>query len=400
MTVICVQCAVSFGAQRDEDRDERLRLRQNAKESGKCISQLGCSAPFATLSPSLSPSHSRRSLSLWKRYRTEMGVMSVLRGVVTVSLAGVVLAGGLLYAFQTRLIYPSNLPSGSRTTVSTPDEHGMPQYDEITLTTSDNVKIRAFVVLYRGERTEIRPTVLLLHANAGNVGHRLPIARVFALHMHCNVVALSYRGYGRSEGTYVRADFWLQLSPLHHWNGADSSLRAARMSEDYDLTLRPRWTTFCRTRNSRSRKSSSTANRLEELLRLILPPTTHSGSVVCSCFFRLRLTLLFPQIAGLIVENTFLSLPKLVPHVMPYLAPFMFLLHQRWPSEEKVQTFPSTLPVLFLSGSDDELIPPYHVAELCRLSGGKNQLVKFPNGTHSSSIFRSAFPAVDSSTRS
>lgn len=92
------------------------------------------------------------------------------------------------------------------------------------------------------------------------------------------------------------------------------------------------------------------------------------------------------QIAGVIVENTFLSLPKLVPHIMPYLAPFMFLLHQRWPSEDKVQTFPSTLPVLFLSGSDDELIPPFHVAELCRLSGGKNRLVKFPNGTHSSSL--------------
>ena len=31
-------------------------------------------------------------------------------------------------------------------------------------------------------------------------GHRLPLAKVFWKNMRCNVLALSYRGYGLSEG--------------------------------------------------------------------------------------------------------------------------------------------------------------------------------------------------------
>lgn len=326
-----------------------------------------------------------------------MGVLSILRGVATASLAGLAIAGGLLYAFQSKLIYPANLPSGSRTTVATPDEHGMPDYEEVTLTTPDGVKIRAFVVLYRGESAGIRPTVLLLHANAGNVGHRLPIARIFNINMRANVVALSYRGYGKSEGSYV-----VLASTACRNVSFDSLIRSSTVpaNVDSDSTLKPRWTTFCRIQSWRKLKSSCTDSRLEELSRLISPPTTRNGYVRTQYFpFSLSRKSLFSkltyssssQIAGLIVENTFLSLPKLVPHVMPYLAPFMFLLHQRWPSDEKVKTFPPTLPVLFLSGSSDELIPPYHVAELCRLSGGKNRLIKFPHGTHSSSPFSTSF---------
>ena len=39
-----------------------------------------------------------------------------------------------------------------------------------------------------------RPTVVLFHANAGNVGHRVPIARKFNADYKCNVFMLSYRG--------------------------------------------------------------------------------------------------------------------------------------------------------------------------------------------------------------
>jgi hypothetical protein len=60
------------------------------------------------------------------------------------------------------------------------------------------------------------------------------------------------------------------------------------------------------------------------------------------------------DIAGLILENTFLSLvrgrarsrarrqayplqPKLVPQLMPFLKPFLFVLHQKWDSESLVR---------------------------------------------------------------
>lgn len=40
----------------------------------------------------------------------------------------------------------------------------------------------------------------MFHGNGGNHGHRIPLAKVFYLKMRCNVVMLSYRGYGHSEG--------------------------------------------------------------------------------------------------------------------------------------------------------------------------------------------------------
>lgn len=40
----------------------------------------------------------------------------------------------------------------------------------------------------------------MFHGNAGNIGHRLPIARMLIAHAGCNVFMLEYRGYGISTG--------------------------------------------------------------------------------------------------------------------------------------------------------------------------------------------------------
>lgn len=157
--------------------------------------------------------------------------------------------------FQTKMVYPADFPAGSRkgmcqsqrtvavalltppsTEVSDPfSTYGMP-YDDLTLTTPDNVKIRAYLICARN-RSDIeslkrshdarrkkaeekgdtdatqplteeqaqfaksRPTILLYHANAGNMGHRIPLAHIFWNNMGCNVMMLSYRGYGLSEGS-------------------------------------------------------------------------------------------------------------------------------------------------------------------------------------------------------
>ena len=41
----------------------------------------------------------------------------------------------------------------------------------------------------------------MFHGNGGNHGHRIPLARVFYLKMRCNVLMMSYRGYGLSDGS-------------------------------------------------------------------------------------------------------------------------------------------------------------------------------------------------------
>ena len=39
-----------------------------------------------------------------------------------------------------------------------------------------------------------RPTVIMFHGNGGNMGHRIPLAKVFYVKMRCNVMMVSYRG--------------------------------------------------------------------------------------------------------------------------------------------------------------------------------------------------------------
>ncbi len=45
----------------------------------------------------------------------------------------------------------------------------MAHYEDLTLFTPDKVKIKAFLILQPKDLAPSRPTVLLLHANAGNV---------------------------------------------------------------------------------------------------------------------------------------------------------------------------------------------------------------------------------------
>ncbi|KAJ2919365.1 hypothetical protein MD484_g1028, partial [Candolleomyces efflorescens] len=70
------------------------------------------------------------------------------------------------------------------------------------------------------------------------------------------------------------------------------------------------------------------------------------------------------KISALILENTFTSLPSLVPHALPVLGPVSFLCHQKWDSINKIPLIPATTPILMLSGMEDEIVPKEHMRAL------------------------------------
>ena len=162
---------------------------------------------------------------------------NVVRFGLGIFVVGIASTASLLYLYQRSLIYPSGIPAGSRTDVMTPDKLDMP-HSEVKLQTPDGETLQVFVILQDGsveqkvrkqpkatgvEAAKSRPTVLFLHANAGNMvriaksvslpyslltdyssdhqGHRLPLAKVFYQRFGFNVVMLSYRGYGLSTGS-------------------------------------------------------------------------------------------------------------------------------------------------------------------------------------------------------
>ena len=81
------------------------------------------------------------------------------------------------------------------------------EYEDVYFKTSDGVQINAWFVPSR----EARGTLLYCHGNAGNIGDRIDIIKMFSS-LGLNVLIFDYRGYGKSagiaseKGTYLDAE--------------------------------------------------------------------------------------------------------------------------------------------------------------------------------------------------
>jgi len=268
----------------------------------------------------------------------------------TLSATGLASAAGavMLYLYQSDLLYLPSHPEGSRTQVPKPSEFGMP-YVEETLNTKDGVKIRSYIITLKDEEAAKKaPTIIYHHANAGNMGHRLPIAKVFYEKFNANVVMLSYRGYGLSEG-----------------NPSDKGLRI-----DAQTML-----DFVR------------AHPILGKTNIIAYGQSLGGAVAIDVVSRNP-----DAFAGLMIENTFLSVPKMIPHVIPMLKNLTWLCHLNWPSETSIRQIVKT-PILFLSGAKDELVPPAHMKGLYEASQTRGLKVwkEFENGTHNDTCIQPGY---------
>jgi hypothetical protein len=90
------------------------------------------------------------------------------------------------------------------------------------------------------------------------------------------------------------------------------------------------------------------------------------------------------RIAGLIVENTFTSIPHLAAHLFPFRAvkwiPGIFYKN-RYESVKKINSV--VCPVLFISGAKDDLVPYTMMNELfSKCSSNVKRLKRFPTGGH------------------
>lgn len=102
---------------------------------------------------------------------------------------------------RSELIYPRNIPSDARTNVPKPSQFGITDYEDLQIPTPDGESLNALFIRPSNKRLAKDITVLMFHGNAGNIGHRIPIAQVLEETLGCNVLMLEYRGYGLSTGT-------------------------------------------------------------------------------------------------------------------------------------------------------------------------------------------------------
>lgn len=239
-------------------------------------------------------------------------------GVTVVSLVSIVSLVAL-YLFQRKLVYPSSL-NNARKIVDKPDKYNLP-YEELTIVTDDNEKLQSYLLLHDANDVNYsNKTILVLSPNAGNIGYFLPIVHYIYQNLNYNVFIYSYRGYGYSTG-----------SPSEYG-----------LKKDADAVMR-----YISTNKQLSQSS-------------IIPYGRSLGGAV-AIYIAANYG---NQISGLILENTFLSIPKVMPYIFPILSPFGFLCSEVWNSEEEIKKIKPDIPCLFLSGTQDEIVPPSHMKTL------------------------------------
>jgi uncharacterized protein len=116
--------------------------------------------------------------------------MAIVRWLLIGAVCAYVLLVGVLYVLQRSLLYHPT------TTRISPTAAGLPEAQEVVLTTGDGEKLIAWHVPPRGDK----PVVIYFHGNAEIVAwrakhHRATIADGTGL------IALNFRGYGGSTGT-------------------------------------------------------------------------------------------------------------------------------------------------------------------------------------------------------
>ncbi|KIV78317.1 hypothetical protein PV11_10045 [Exophiala sideris] len=260
------------------------------------------------------------------------------------------LGSSLLYFKQNDIIYPANLPAGARTNVPTPEQFNITQAESIKFPTPDGETLHAY--LLRPPTPSLRKNITLVtfHGNAGNVGHRLPIGKVLSESLGCHVFMVEYRGYGLSTG-----------SPDENGLSIDgqTALDYVRNHEELRKT------------------------------HIVLYGQSLGGALVVKL---LQTNEQAGDIAGVILENTFLSIRKLIPSVMPPAKYIAYLCHQRWNSEELMaKVTDKGIPILFLSGRKDEIVPPSMMKTLYEACPTRKIWKEFPNGDHNSTVAEAGY---------
>lgn len=204
--------------------------------------------------------------------------------------------------FYIRYIERRNIFFPSKQIETTPKDFGL-SYEDVNFITKDGIRLNGWFIPGDG----LRWTVLFCHGNAGNISHRIDIARLFNK-AGINIFLFDYRGYGRSEGRPSERGLYID----------------ALSAYDY----------LCNRRDVDNDKIIVFGESL--------------GGAVATEVARKR------AISALICESTFTSTVDMAKRVYPIL-PGWLLVTQHFDSISKIKDVDA--PVLIMHSKDDEIVP-------------------------------------------
>lgn len=276
-------------------------------------------------------------------------LLKVVKVLTQVGLGLAVLLLAALYTYQSTLIYPASLNDGHGH-CATPDEFDMPDYQEVNLKTEDGETLQCYSLKHDANAADYtNKTILILSPNAGNIGHALPIVALFYKNLRYNVFIYSYRGYGKSTGKPSEAGLKLDAQRVMEY--------LTHEDEQYLLSS------------------------------IVLYGRSLGGAVAIYIASTNS-----AAIQGMVLENTFLSIHKTVPHIFPFLKYFTGFVRDTWDLESLVGKIPADIPVVMFSARNDEIVPPQHMDRLFELLKAREKyFYKFPNSTHNDTVMQPTY---------
>jgi pimeloyl-ACP methyl ester carboxylesterase len=266
----------------------------------------------------------RKKATYWK----------LLVGATAFLLAIYALTSTYIWARQAHFIFrPERIIS------KTPAEYQLP-FEDVYLKLNDgnnkNERIHAWWIPaeYPGDRY-----LLYLHGSALNIGANVTHARRFH-HLGFSVLLISYRGYGKSDGMFpseaqVYSDAQAAWTYLVEQKGLDPGA-------------------------------------------IFIYGHSLGGAVA------IQLALNNPAAGGLIVEAAFTSIADMARRIPQYrIFPLELIVHQRFDSINKVGRL--QVPVLYIHGTDDRLVPHEMGRELYEGTASSKQLKFILGGGHNNS---------------
>jgi hypothetical protein len=195
------------------------------------------------------------------------------------------------------------------------------KFEDVHFQAADSTKLHGWFLPHENARE----VVLFAHGNAGNLSHRASIVDRIRRDHRVSIMIFDYRGYGKSEG-----------APDEEGILADA--RAARA-----------WL-------------AQRTGRAEQ--EIVLMGESLGGGVMVDLAAK-------DGARGLILENTFTSLPDVGAHHYPWL-PVRLLMRTRLDSAAKIPHY--TGPLFMVHAEHDEIIPLALGRQLYELAGSKAKM--------------------------
>ncbi len=223
----------------------------------------------------------------------------------------------------------------------TPDQLGF-KYENVTLTTSDGVRINGWYVLCG---REAKLTILFFHGNAGDISDRFEKLAVLR-ELGVNTFIIDYRGYGRSEGKPNEAGTYRDAQAAYEYLTQQRKL-APRSIVVYGESLG-------------SAIAADLASKVE--------------------------------VGGLILEEAFTSTGDVGQKMFPFL-PVRWLVRNKYDTLSKLPRI--KVPLLIVHSRDDEFFNMRHAQRLLAAANEPKRLVELRGGHNdafvvSAPIYRAA----------